>query len=124
MRPFAFDQLPLANSQTLILSPFDNLVIQRQKLKDLFDYDYQIECYVPAKKRKFGYFCLPVFKGRQPVARLDCKADRPQGNLIVRSIHFERGVDRDVIQKAMTPKLKRFASFNGCQDVQWPGAGK
>lgn len=73
-----------------ILSPFDNLVIQRARLKKIFDFDYQIECYVPEKKRKFGYFVLPVLFGDQFAARIDAKADRALKTLIIKSIHYEK----------------------------------
>ncbi|MCB0407974.1 MAG: YcaQ family DNA glycosylase [Bdellovibrionales bacterium] len=114
----ALENLPKVNSKIHILSPFDNLVIQRQKLNDLFDFDYQIECYVPASKRKFGYFCLPIFKGRHPIARVDCKADRQNQKLIIHSISYEKNDDRDDIKKEIASKLKSFAKFNGCKGIQ------
>ncbi len=55
-----------------ILSPFDNAVIQRDRLKALFDFDYQIECYVPSTKRKYGYFSLPLWSTCIPSGGLDC----------------------------------------------------
>ncbi|MFL1454263.1 DNA glycosylase AlkZ-like family protein [Marinobacter sp. GN3S48] len=58
----------------LILSPFDNSVIQRERLKALFQYDYQLECYVPAAKRQYGYFCLPLLYRDEFIGRMDCKA--------------------------------------------------
>lgn len=116
--PKALDDLPkMSSSKVHIFSPFDNLVIQRQKLKDLFDYEYQIECYVPAPKRQYGYFCLPIFKGPRPIGRIDCKADRKNKNLIVQSLHFEDGVDEKSIKTSLTPKLKSFAQFNGCNTI-------
>lgn len=120
--PGTLDEVPKATSKLFILSPFDNLVIQRQKLKDFFNFDYQIECYVPQAKRKFGYFCLPVFRGCHPVARMDCKADRHRGELIVQSISYEVGVDPELIRNPLTSRLKSFAKFNGCEKVRfaWP----
>ena len=55
---------PLSKNKLKILSPFDNLVIQRKRMQDLFDFDYQIECYLPESKRKYGYFSLPILMGR------------------------------------------------------------
>jgi uncharacterized protein YcaQ len=65
-----------ASDRILLLSPFDNLVIQRDRLRALFGFDYNLECYVPEGKRKYGYFSLPVLQGDQFVGRIDCKAQR------------------------------------------------
>ena len=76
-RPESLDQQfenPLEN-HLYILNPFDNLVIQRKRLWDLFQFDYLIECYVPGPKRRFGYYTLPVLYNGQFVARLDAKAN-------------------------------------------------
>jgi uncharacterized protein YcaQ len=98
-----------------IFSPFDNLIIQRKKLSELFNFDYQIEFYVPASKRKYGYFCLPVFIGNQAVARIDCKADRKAGEFIINSIHYEKGIYKEPLP--FQNKLKEFATFNGCRSL-------
>ncbi|PCJ18382.1 MAG: hypothetical protein COB02_10825 [Candidatus Cloacimonadota bacterium] len=105
------------NSEIFIFSPFDNLIIQRKKLSTFFNFDYQIECYVPASKRKYGYFCLPVFIGNQPVARIDCKAYRKEEKLIVNSIHYEKGIDKKLLQLTdkLNLKLELFAKFNKCK---------
>jgi len=97
-----------------LLSPFDNLVIQRKKLSTLFDYNYQIECYVPAAKRKYGYFSLPIFQGHQAIARADCKADRKNKRLLLHSLHYENNAYQQSTHKKIERKLKQFAQFNGC----------
>jgi len=102
------------NSKIHLLSPFDNLVIQRKKLNTLFNYNYQIECYVPATKRKHGYFSLPIFKGHQAIARVDCKADRTNKQLLVNSLHFEKGINQDAVKGKIEAKLMQFAKFNSC----------
>ncbi len=102
------------DSKVSILSPFDNLIIQRKKLKTFFDFDYQIECYVPEKKRKHGYFCLPVFRGSQAIGRIDCKADRKNKTLILNSMHLENGRK---LPSGFKAELKRFAEFNDCEAV-------
>jgi uncharacterized protein YcaQ len=72
---------PRSSAQVRILSPFDNAVIQRQRGREIFAFDYQIECYVPAPLRQFGYFCLPVLYRDRLVGRIDCKAHRKDGSL-------------------------------------------
>ena len=101
-----------------ILSPFDNLVIQRKRLITLFDFDYQIECYLPEAKRKFGYYCLPVLYGNQFVARFDPKADRKTGVFTIKKLWFETAfiADKDFYQN-FSKKLKQFASFCGCEKI-------
>ena len=64
------------SGEVFILSPFDILNVFRHRLKDFFDFDYQIECFVPAPKRKYGYFSLPILAGDKFIARMDAKADR------------------------------------------------
>jgi len=65
-----------------ILSPFDPLIIQRKRLKAFFDYDHIFEAYVPAAKRRYGYFALPVLVGDRIVAAIDLKTDRVQGKML------------------------------------------
>ncbi|OFY85240.1 MAG: hypothetical protein A3F72_04360 [Bacteroidetes bacterium RIFCSPLOWO2_12_FULL_35_15] len=101
-----------------LLSPFDNSVIQRKRLQTIFGFDYQIECYVPEAKRKFGYFTLPVLYNDKFVARLDPKADRASKTFYVKSIHFEKGFKLDgKFNRLFAEKLKQFAEFNGCNTI-------
>lgn len=103
-----------------ILSPFDNLVIQRARLKWLFDFDYQIECYVPAAKRKYGYFVLPILHGDEFIGRLDAKAEREPGKLVAQKLYFEPGARKSGASRiAITEALDGFAAFNRCREVEW-----
>ncbi len=82
--PRTLDVPPVpAQEMTHILSPFDPLIIQRKRLRLLFDYDHRFEAYVPKAKRVFGYFTLPVLVGDEIVAAIDLKADREQRALLV-----------------------------------------
>lgn len=100
-----------------VLSPFDTLNVFRHRLRDFFDFDYQIECFVPEPKRKYGYFSLPILVGDTFVARMDSKADRKQKVLIVHNLHFEPAkLGKPVIDK-LTDAIQTFARFNQCRDI-------
>ena len=107
---------PRSSAIVRILSPFDNAVIQRQRGRDLFDFDYQIECYLPQPKRQFGYFCLPVLYRDRFVGRIDCKAHRKQKRLEVKSVHIEHQID-DEFGEALDIAMQSFAAFNGCNEI-------
>jgi len=107
-----------------ILSPFDILNVFRHRLRDFFDFDYQVECFVPAPKRKYGYFSLPILIGDIFVARMDSKADRKSKELIIHNLHFEDVMpDADMLEK-LTDVLKAFIVFNQCRDVTFAKCNK
>jgi uncharacterized protein YcaQ len=121
-------RVPRAGSRLVILSPFDNSVIQRERLSALFGFDYQIECYVPAAKRRYGYFCLPLLYRDQFIGRMDCKAHRRERRLEIRSLHFDlepadwqrrarRACDLDELMEAFAVAIDRFRRFQQCDDV-------
>ena len=118
-------QSPNGEPHLHILSPFDNLIIDRRWLKAFFGgFDYTIECYVPEAKRKYGYFVLPILWGDRFVARLDSKADRKPKTFVIKRLLFEPDfVEYDAVLPALAEKLRAFAAFNGCdnfavEDVQ------
>ncbi len=105
------------SGDAFILSPFDTLNVFRRRLKDFFDFDYQIECFVPEPKRKYGYFSLPILVGDTFVARMDSKADRKQRVLTVHNLHFEPvKLSKPTIAK-LTDAIKTFAQFNQCGEI-------
>ncbi len=102
-----------------ILSPFDNLIIQRKRAKELFNFDYQIECYVPEKKRKYGYYVLPILFGDEFVGRLDAKADRKTKQFTIKGVWFENGFKpNDTFYKTFTTQLYSFSKFCGCEKIK------
>jgi uncharacterized protein YcaQ len=107
---------PHSSAQVRLLSPFDNAVIQRQRARELFAFDYQIECYVPEPLRKFGYFCLPVLYRDRLVGRIDCKAHRAKSSLELKSVHIEQKVDAD-FSELFCQALRSFAAFNNCAQI-------
>jgi len=99
-----------------ILSPFDNLLIQRKRANAVFNFDYLIECYVPQAKRQFGYFCLPILWDGTLVARADCKVDKKNSVLNVLHLFTEPSIkDRSTFLVALEQELQDFAKFNRCE---------
>ncbi len=115
--------LPRLSKRMQILSPFDNSVIQRDRLKALFGYDFQLECYVPEAKRQFGYFCLPLLYRDVFVGRMDCKVHRPISQLEVKAVYFEQTkvdgvkIDEDELVAAFVGALQQFCAFQKCDST-------
>lgn len=109
----------LGKRRVRVLSPFDNLVINRRKALDLFDFDYQIECYVPEKKRRYGYFCLPILYGDELIGRMDARAERSTRTLIVKSFFLEDGISVDEsLVDALREGIVQFARDNDCDEFR------
>jgi uncharacterized protein YcaQ len=104
-------------NQLHILSPFDNVVIQRKRLSEIFGFDYQIECYVPPAKRQYGYFSLPLLWGTKFVGRMDVKIDRKTHILHIQNLHLETAKVDEFIA-VFGPSLKSFMHFNDGKDIQ------
>ncbi len=115
------DKVHRRRSRTLpvhLLSPFDNLIINRERVRRLFDFDYALECYVTPAKRKFGYFVLPILWGTDLVGRLDPKADRKQRTLIIQNLVFEEKFKcSDDFLAALADRLRALAAFNQCERI-------
>ncbi len=110
--------LPRLSNRMQILSPFDNSVIQRERLKALFQYDYQIECYVPEAKRQYGYFSLPLLYRGEFIGRIDCKAHRKDGHFEIKTLHFEQlTLDEDATIAAFVNAIRPFAHFQNCDSI-------
>lgn len=121
--PGALDELPsrLPRREIRFLSPFDHAVIDRKRTLDLFGFDYQIECYVPEAKRKFGYFCLPILWGDELIGRMDAKAVRADARFDVRGLFLEPHVTLDDrLEEALTEGIQRLAHAHGCDAVTRP----
>lgn len=109
----------VASTVTTVLSPFDPVVWDRKRALALFDFDYAIECYVPAAKRKYGYFVLPLLSRGKLVGRVDAKAHRAEGVFELKSVHLEPGVRvsgrlTDDLRRA----LQRCADWHGTPQLQ------
>jgi len=102
-----------------LLSPFDNLIIRRERVKLLFNFDYTMECYVPASKRKYGYYVMPILWGTELVGRFDPKADRKNNTLVINNLVFEPGFNNfEDFLPALAAKLWDLARFNDCEKIE------
>lgn len=111
----SLEQTMSVEKRLKILSPFDNALIHRDRLSSLFNFDYRIECYVPAPKRIFGYFCLPIIYGDEFIGRVDCKAHRSSKRFEIISVHLEDdNLNREEILPLLQKELQEFANFNKC----------
>ncbi len=85
--PAYLDDLGSFEGRTALLSPIDRLIIDRKRMAELFEFDYQLEMFKPAAKRRFGYWAMPILHGDQLVGKVDATADREAGVLRVDAIH-------------------------------------
>jgi hypothetical protein len=103
---------------TTVLSPFDPLVWDRARGRELWGFDYRLECYTPAPRRRFGYFVLPVLRRGALVGRLDPKAHRREGVFEVRALHLEPGVRvTGGLVDDLARALRECAAWHGTPDV-------
>lgn len=110
---------PLARKKLSILSPFDNLLIQRKRTSEIFNFDYLLECYVPQQKRKFGYFTLPILWDGKLVARMDSKADRKEKVLHIHQLILEPNLKKiDAFADSLNKELQSFLQFNDCNGIR------
>ena len=121
MHPTA--RLPRSVDPLTVLSPFDPIVWNRSRATRLWGFDYRIEIYVPASKRVYGYYVLPVLSGEQLVARLDLKTDRAAGALRVQGAYAEPDVDHAGLVARLRPHLIEVARFVGVGEVSYGSRG-
>jgi len=113
--PAALDQD--FEGRTALLSPFDRLVHNRVRAQELFDFEYTLEMYKPATKRRWGYFALPVLHDDRLVGKVDATADRKASVLRVHAIHEDVKFTR-VMSKAVQSELEDLASWLGLGAVE------
>jgi uncharacterized protein YcaQ len=105
--------------RTALLSPFDRLVYDRRRAEELFDFEYTLEMYKPAAKRRWGYFALPVLHHDRLVGKVDAKADHDASVLRVHAIHEDVRFTRP-IEQAVRAELEDLASWVGLDAIE-PG---
>jgi uncharacterized protein YcaQ len=118
------DDLPLLDRlqngdwrpRTTLLSPFDNLIINRERTERLFGFSFRMEIYVPKAARRYGYYVLPILHGDRLIGRVDPALDRTTGRLVVHAIHPEPGAPASAAP-AVATALGELASFLGATGV-------
>ena len=111
-------KLPRTITCASLLSPFDPVVWYRPRAERLFGFHYRIEIYVPASKRKWGYYVLPFLLGDRIVARVDLKADRKNRTLLVLASHAEDAIDEARVVNALARELGQLAAWLGLERVK------
>jgi uncharacterized protein YcaQ len=104
---------------TTLLSPFDPIVWDRRRALELFGFDYRLECYTPAEKRRYGYFTLPVLRRGQLIGRIDAKAHRAAGVFELKSVALEPAVrPSERLLRDLAAAVARCARWHGCSAVE------
>jgi len=119
--PAALDRPDDIDGRTALLSPFDRLVYDRVRAEELFDFEYTLEMYKPATKRRWGYFALPVLHHDRLVGKIDAKADRKASVLQVHAVHQDVRFTR-AITRAVHAELDDLAGWLGLDRVDLPPA--
>lgn len=106
---------------TTLLCPFDSLIWDRKRTRELFNYDFSIECYLPQAKRKYGYYLLSALYRGQMVARLDVKAHRQQGAFEIKAIYWEPDLQvTDEMRTEVLAAVQRCADWHRTPELRLP----
>jgi uncharacterized protein YcaQ len=106
--------------RTVLLSPFDNLICDRARTEQIFDFSYRIEIYVPKNKRRFGYFAMPVLHGDHFIARIDPFMKRKTATLRINAIHLEPSVRIDrQIARSLKETVLELGEFLGARSIEF-----
>src|SRR5688572_22113860 len=105
--------------RTALLSPFDRLVYDRRRAQELFEFEYTLEMYKPAAKRRWGYYALPVLHHDRLIGKVDAKADRKASVLRVHAIHQDVTFTR-TITRAVQAELEDLAAWLGLRAIERP----
>jgi uncharacterized protein YcaQ len=119
----ALTRLPAPTSRLRVLSPFDPLLRDRARAERIFDFDYRIEVYVPAPKRKYGYYVFPLLEGSRFVGRIDMKAERDKNRLAVKGLWLEPRLSLGNARRVkLEGELARQARLAQVRDIVFPAS--
>jgi uncharacterized protein YcaQ len=108
----------LTPTVTSLLSPFDPIVWDRKRALELFGFDYRLECYTPAEKRRYGYFTLPILRRGALIGRVDAKAHRSRRVFELKSVAFEPGPRlSERLLRDLAQAVLRCARWHACPQV-------
>ncbi len=107
--------------RTVLLSPFDNLICDRERTELLFDYHFRIEIYVPKAKRQYGYYVLSLLDGDQIIGRIDPKMDRKSNKLQIQAVYPEAAAtSSEPFWRKLKPSVEELATFLGAEAIEYP----
>ena len=119
--PALLDEIGSFQPRTALLSPFDRLVFDRARARDVFGFEYIVEMYKPASKRRWGYFALPILHGDSLVGKLDAAADRKAGVFRVAAIHEDETFTADMTD-GVHAEVRELAAWLGLEATGIPGS--
>ncbi|TMI99727.1 MAG: hypothetical protein E6H01_10805 [Bacillati bacterium ANGP1] len=108
--------------RTTLLSPFDNLIHDRERTAHLFDFDFRLEIYVPRARRRHGYFVMPILHEDRLIGRVDPEVDRARNVLVINTVYAEPGAPatRSVVT-AIKRAVEDLAAFLGVRGIEFSG---
>jgi uncharacterized protein YcaQ len=124
------DDLPLLDGleagewepRTTLLSPFDNLICDRDRTEQLFGFRFRMEIYLPKDKRVFGYYVLPILRGGSLIGRVDPAMDRASGRLKINAVHIEPTARRTLSSgRAVAAVVEELGAFLGAREIEYAG---
>lgn len=108
------------SSRTVLLSPFDNLIADRERTEMFFDFYYRSEIYTPKAKRVYGYYVMPILHGERLIGRVDPKIDRKKKILHIYAVHAEDGApDSLEVGQAIAGAVRQLGRFLGAEEIRY-----